>query len=36
VANLAIGAAEKILDETLDETRHRKIVDGYLRDLPKN
>lgn len=36
VANLAIGAAEKILDETLDENRHRKIVDGYLRDLPKN
>ena len=36
VASLAIGAAEKILDETLDETRHRKIVDGYLRDLPKN
>jgi len=36
VASLAIGAAEKILDETLDENRHRKIVDGYLRDLPKN
>jgi F-type H+-transporting ATPase subunit b len=36
VASLAIGAAEKILDETLDEKRHRKIVDGYLRDLPKN
>ena len=36
VAILAIGAAEKILDETLDETRHRKIVDAYLKDLPKN
>ena len=36
VASLAIGAAEKILDETLDENKHRKIVEGYLRDLPKN
>ena len=36
VANLAIQAAGKILDETLDETKHRKIVDSYLRDLPKN
>ena len=36
VANLAIQAASKILDETLDETRHRKIVDAYLKELPKN
>ncbi len=36
VASLAIKAAEKILDETLDEGRHRKIVDGYLHQLPKN
>ena len=36
VANLAIKAAEKILDETLDENRHRKIVDAYLNTLPKN
>ncbi len=36
VASLAIKAAEKILDETLDENRHRKIVDAYLKDLPKN
>ncbi len=36
VASLAIKAAEKILDETLDETRHRKIVDAYLHQLPKN
>lgn len=36
VANLAIKAAEKILDESLDERRHRKIVDSYLKDLPKN
>lgn len=36
VANLAIRAAEKILDETLDEAKQRKIVDAYLKDLPKN
>ncbi|MBI3765391.1 MAG: hypothetical protein HY277_02670 [Ignavibacteriales bacterium] len=36
VANLAIQAASKILDETLDESRHRKIVDSYLKQLPKN
>ena len=36
VAALAVEVAEKILDETLDESKHRKIVDSYLRDLPKN
>jgi F-type H+-transporting ATPase subunit b len=36
VASLAIGAAGKILDETLDEAKHRKIVDAYLKELPKN
>lgn len=36
VASLAIQAASKILDETLDETRHRKIVDAYLKELPRN
>ena len=36
VANLAIMAAEKILDETLDENRYRKIIDASLKDLPKN
>ncbi len=36
VASLAIKVAEKILDETLDETRHRKIVDAYLHQLPEN
>ncbi len=33
VASLAIGAAGKILDETLDEKKHRKIVDAYLKEL---
>ncbi|MBI5475773.1 MAG: F0F1 ATP synthase subunit B [Ignavibacteriales bacterium] len=36
VANLAIQAAGKILDETLDENKHRKLVDSYLKGLPKN
>ena len=36
VADLAIKAAEKILDETLDAQRHKKIVDGFLSQLPKN
>ena len=36
VAGLAIKAAEKILDETLDEKRHRQIVDSFMTNLPKN
>ncbi|MBS4027111.1 MAG: F0F1 ATP synthase subunit B [Ignavibacteriales bacterium] len=36
VATLAIQAASKILDETLDENRHRKLVDTFLTELPKN
>lgn len=36
VAGLAIKAAEKILDETLDEKRHRQIVDSFMNNLPKN
>ncbi len=36
VATLAIQAAGKILDETLDENKHRKLVDNFLTELPKN
>jgi F-type H+-transporting ATPase subunit b len=36
VASLAVQAAGKILDETLDEQKHRKIVDTYLKELPSN
>ena len=36
VANLAIQVAEKILGETLDDKKHRTIVDTYLKELPKN
>jgi len=36
VADLAIMAAGKILNESLDVNRHRKIVDEALKSLPKN
>ncbi len=36
VADLAIKAAEKILEESLDEKRQKKIVDAFIDRLPKN
>ena len=36
VADLAIQAAEKILHETLDAPRQKKIVDDFIADLPTN
>ncbi len=36
VADLAITAAEKILDETLDEAKQKKLVDKVLQTMPKN
>jgi F-type H+-transporting ATPase subunit b len=36
VADLAIGAAEKILAENLDDDRQRKLVDRFIADLPQN
>lgn len=36
VATIALQAAGKILDESLDEKRHRKIIDSSLQQLPKN
>jgi F-type H+-transporting ATPase subunit b len=36
VADLAIGAAEKILSENLDDDRQRKLVDRFIADLPQN
>jgi F-type H+-transporting ATPase subunit b len=36
VADLAIKAAEKILEETLDEKRQKKIVNAFIDRLPKN
>jgi F-type H+-transporting ATPase subunit b len=36
VADLAVMAAGKILDETLDAQKHKKIVDGFLNQLPNS
>jgi F-type H+-transporting ATPase subunit b len=36
VASLAITAAGKILDETLDADKHKKVVDSFLNEMPKN
>ncbi len=36
VADLAVRAAEKILDETLDAQKQKKVVDSFLTQLPKN
>ena len=36
VAELAIQAAGKILQENMDDDRQRKLVDKFITDLPKN
>lgn len=36
VADLAIKAAEKILEENLDAQKHKKLIDSVLQQLPKN
>lgn len=36
VADLAIQAAERILDANLDDDRQRKLVNDFLGGLPKN
>lgn len=36
VADLAIQAAEKILDESLDAQKQKKVVDSFLSQLPNN
>jgi F-type H+-transporting ATPase subunit b len=36
VASLAIMAAEKILGESLDANKHKKLVDDVLNRLPRN
>ncbi len=35
IADLAIGAASKILGEQLDEEQNRRIVDAFIADLPR-
>jgi F-type H+-transporting ATPase subunit b len=36
VADLAVQAAGKILDESLDASKHKKIVDNFLKQLPNS
>lgn len=36
VADLAVTAAEKILDESLDGAKQKKMIDKVLQQLPKN
>jgi F-type H+-transporting ATPase subunit b len=36
VVDLAIQAASKILGEELDERHHRKVIEDFLGELPKN
>ena len=36
VADLAIMAAGKIIDDQLDDKRQRHLVDNFLEDLPQN
>ena len=35
VADLSIQAAEKILEESLDKEKHKKIVEKLIKNLPK-
>lgn len=36
VADLAIGAAEKIILQTLDEDKQKQVVDEYIKTIPKS
>ena len=36
VADLAIGAAEKILSANLDESKQKAVVDEYIKSMPKS
>lgn len=35
VADLSIQAAEKILEETLDKEKHKKLVEKLIKNLPE-
>lgn len=35
VADLAVGAAEKIILQTLDGDKHKAVVDEYINSMPK-
>jgi len=36
VADLAIGAAEKIILQNLDEDKQKQVVDEYIKTIPKS
>lgn len=36
VADLAVGAAEKIILQTLDKEKHKAVVDEFIRTMPKS
>ena len=36
VSDLAIKAAEKIINENLDETKQKKIVNDFISQIPSN
>jgi F-type H+-transporting ATPase subunit b len=36
IADMAIAAAEKLLDETLDQPRQKQMIDKVLQQFPKN
>jgi F-type H+-transporting ATPase subunit b len=36
IVNISIKAAEKILSETLDAAKQKKIVDDFISQIPKN
>lgn len=36
IGNLAIQAAGKIIDENLNEAKHKKLIESFINQLPKN
>jgi len=36
IVDLAIGAAEKILTQTIDKNAHKKVIDEYIGSMPKS
>ena len=36
IGNLAVQAASKIIDENLDEAKQKKIIDSFIKQIPKN
>ena len=36
IADLTIAATKKIIGETLDETKHRALVNDFIQKMPKS